>query len=84
MIVPLIVFQQVGDARDGCLLVLVQHLCIDLCRGDVAMSEEFARGVDIRTEVEHHHGKRVPCAVERDFLIDTSCIDPALQIGVRV
>ncbi len=52
--------QYLGYLLDGFLLVLVEYLCVNLCCGEVPVSEKFRHGVDVSAKVEHHYGECMP------------------------
>lgn len=71
-----------GDEGDRSLLVLVEDFGVYLRSGDEAMPEEFAHGVYVSSEVEHHNSERVAAAVECYMLVDACFQRPNMQTMV--
>ena len=46
------------------------------------MSEQFAHGVDVHSEREHHSGKSMTAAVKGDVLVNTQLLGHDSQLAV--
>ena len=67
------------DGVSRLFFLLVNHLCIDLCRANIGMAQHFADGIEVCAAGQLEGSVCMAEAVEGDMLLDASSFYPTFN-----
>ena len=56
----MLVFENIVDTVNRLVLLLVDNLRVYLCGGNVLVTEQLARGINVHIQSQHHRCEAVP------------------------